>query len=76
MFYFPKFSNGRGAVWGMIIAVILTTAWYMGGNPFGIDNIYIAAVTPFIVMAINHLFMIRDNRVSEEKFNSSTSYNK
>jgi SSS family solute:Na+ symporter len=56
MFYFPKFSSGRGAVWGMILAVVLTTAWYLYNNPFGIDNIYIAALTPLIVMTIDHLF--------------------
>jgi SSS family solute:Na+ symporter len=67
MFYFPKFSNGRGAVWGMIIAVILTTTWYMAGNPFGIDNIYIAVITPIIVMAINHLFIFKYDTALAEK---------
>ncbi|MEH7415630.1 sodium:solute symporter family protein [Neobacillus drentensis] len=56
MFYFPKFSSGRGATWGMILAVIITTAWYLGGNPLGIDNIYIAGLTPLVVMLIDHLF--------------------
>jgi solute:Na+ symporter, SSS family len=56
MFHFPKFSSGRGATWGMILAVIITTAWYLGGNPFRIDNIYIAGLTPLVVMLIDHFF--------------------
>lgn len=57
MFYFPRFSNGRGAVAGMILAVVFTTAWYSADNPLGIDNIYVAAATPLIVMGIHHLFI-------------------
>ncbi len=54
MFYFPRFSSGRGVVLGMIFAVITTTAWYLYDNPLGVDNIYIAAATPIIVMLIDH----------------------
>ncbi|MGE6718056.1 hypothetical protein ACQKGD_11860 [Peribacillus frigoritolerans] len=32
---------------GMLFAVV--------GNPLGIENIYIGAVTPLIVMLINHI---------------------
>lgn len=56
MFYFPKFSSGRGASAGLLLAVILTTVWYMADNPLGIDSIYIAALTPLVVMAIEHFF--------------------
>jgi SSS family solute:Na+ symporter len=56
MFYYPKFSSGRGASLGLISAVLLTTGWYMAGNPFGIDSIYVAAATPLIVMGFEHLF--------------------
>jgi SSS family solute:Na+ symporter len=56
MFYTPKFGNGRGATWGLILSLIFTIGWYAAGNPFGIDNTYVATVTPIIVMAISHLF--------------------
>lgn len=55
-FYLPFFNSTRGANAGLISAVIATTAWYIMGNPYGIDNIYVALVTPAIVMAIEKLF--------------------
>lgn len=54
MLYFPAFSSGLGATLGMILSVIITSAWYLAGDPLGIDNIYVAAATPFIVMCIDH----------------------
>jgi SSS family solute:Na+ symporter len=41
---------------GLLGAALTTTAWYLAGDPFGIDNIYIALVTPPIVMFIERLF--------------------
>jgi solute:Na+ symporter, SSS family len=55
MFYLPFFSSGRGVTVGLILSVIVTTAWYILKNPFGIDNIYIAIIVPLIVMAIDHV---------------------
>ncbi|MFB6802580.1 sodium:solute symporter family protein [Peribacillus butanolivorans] len=69
MFYFPRFSSGRGAVLGMIFAVITTTVWYLIGNPLGIDNIYVAAVTPLIVMLIDH-FIGKNNSVLQNESSS------
>ncbi len=56
MFYAPSFSSGRGASLGLLTAAAVTTAWYMAGNPLGVDSIYIACVTPLIVMAGDHFF--------------------
>jgi len=56
MFYAPRFSSGRGASIGLVTAAAATTVWYMSGNPFGVDSIYVACVTPVLVMAIDHLF--------------------
>ncbi|GLU31863.1 sodium:solute symporter family protein [Trinickia caryophylli] len=53
--YLPLFNSSRGAVAGMILATIATTAWYLSGNPFGIDNMYVALLVPAIVMAIERL---------------------
>lgn len=55
-FYLPMFSSNRGATWGLIGAAVATTAWYLAHDPFGIDNMYIALVTPPIVMLIERLF--------------------
>jgi SSS family solute:Na+ symporter len=54
-FYFPRFGSNIGATLGLVGATITTTAWYVMGDPFGIDDIYIALVTPAIVMLIEWL---------------------
>ncbi|EMN1926446.1 sodium:solute symporter family protein [Burkholderia ambifaria] len=53
--YLPFFSGKRGAVSALIVATIATTVWYLLGNPFGIDNMYVALVTPAIVLVIGKL---------------------
>ncbi|OXI28985.1 sodium:solute symporter [Burkholderia sp. AU16741] len=53
--YLPFFSGKRGAVWALIVATIATTLWYLLGNPFGIDNMYVALVTPAIVLVLGKL---------------------
>jgi len=50
------FGSNRGATWGLIGASATTTAWYLAGDPFGIDNMYVALVTPPIVMLVERLF--------------------
>jgi SSS family solute:Na+ symporter len=55
-FSLPFFCSNRGATLGLIGAAIFTTIWYVLGNPFGIDNMYIAAITPVVVMAAERLF--------------------
>jgi SSS family solute:Na+ symporter len=55
-FYLPMFRSGRGATLGLLAAAVFTSIWYVLGNPFGIDNMYIAAVTPLAVMAIERAF--------------------
>jgi SSS family solute:Na+ symporter len=36
-------------------SLIATIGWFMMGNPFGIDNAYIALVVPLTVMGFSHL---------------------
>lgn len=55
MFYLPFFSSDKGAAWGLLLSTLGTTVWFLMGNPFGIDNIYVAAVVPLIIMLIDHL---------------------
>jgi solute:Na+ symporter, SSS family len=55
-FYLPFFSGNRGATLGLSAAAITTTGWYLAGDPFGIDNMYIALVTPPIIILIEKLF--------------------
>jgi len=50
-FYLPLFATARGATAGLIVSALLTSLWYALNNPFGIDNMYVALVTPLLVMA-------------------------
>jgi solute:Na+ symporter, SSS family len=55
-FYLPYFRSNLGATLGLIGAAVATTIWYLLNNPFGIDNMYIAAATPLAVMTVERLF--------------------
>ncbi|WP_281080338.1 sodium:solute symporter family protein [Klebsiella quasivariicola] len=54
-FYAPFFRSTRGANAGLIGACVVTSVWYLLGDPFGINNMYIALVTPAIIMVIDRL---------------------
>jgi SSS family solute:Na+ symporter len=49
-FYLPFFATNRGATIGLIAAAVATSIWYLLGNPYGIDNMYVAAFTPLIIL--------------------------
>jgi len=51
-FYAPRFGTPRGALAGIILAVVSTIAWFLAGNPFGIDSAYFALVSPLLTMTI------------------------
>lgn len=53
--YLPFFNSNRGAISALVVATIATTIWYLLGNPLGIDNMYVALVSPAIVMVIEKL---------------------
>jgi SSS family solute:Na+ symporter len=53
--YVPWIRSGRAAVAALVAACVGTTAWYLLGNPFGIDNMYVAAATPPIVLLAEKL---------------------
>ena len=54
--YLPFFGSNRGASCGLLGATVTTTVWYLLGNPYGIDNMYIALVTPAIVILAERVF--------------------
>jgi solute:Na+ symporter, SSS family len=51
-FYLPFYRSNRGATLGLLAAAVSTTVWYLMGDPYGIDDIYIALVTPAVVMLV------------------------
>ncbi|CAE1142047.1 sodium:solute symporter family protein [Serratia rhizosphaerae] len=54
-FYLPFFKSARGANAGLIGACVMTSVWYLLGDPFGINNMYIALITPAVIMGIDML---------------------
>lgn len=40
---------------GLIGACVVTSVWYLLGDPFGINNMYVALATPAIIMVIDRL---------------------
>lgn len=55
-FFLPLFASNVGATVGLLGAAVSTTVWYLLNNPFGIDNMYIALLTPMVVMAVERIF--------------------
>jgi SSS family solute:Na+ symporter len=56
-FYLPRFGSNRSATLGLIGATVTTTVWYMMGDPLGIDDIYVALITPAVVLLIDWLIV-------------------
>ena len=54
-FYLPVYKSTRGANAGLIGACVVTTVWYLLGDPFGINNMYVALITPAVIMVIDRL---------------------
>lgn len=55
MFYKPAYGSSRGAVVSIVVALVATTGWFLAGDPFGIDNAYIAVACPLVIMTLVHL---------------------
>lgn len=59
-FYLPFYASNRGATFGLLFSAVATSLWYFLDNPYGVDNMYIAAFTPLVVMVLDHLFLGKD----------------
>jgi SSS family solute:Na+ symporter len=55
-FYAPRFGTARGAFYGIILSVIATIAWFLAGNPYGVDSSYLALAGPLLTMTISQIF--------------------
>ncbi len=55
MFYLPRVGGSTSAVVGLLCAFVGTTAWFIAGDPWGIDNIYIALAIPTVSMIVDRL---------------------
>lgn len=55
VFYAPWFGTRTGALYSILSSLVATIAWFMMGNPFGIDNAYVALVVPLIIMGLSSM---------------------
>ncbi|RYE77481.1 MAG: sodium:solute symporter family protein [Oxalobacteraceae bacterium] len=55
-FYAPRFGTPRGAFYGIVLSVIATIAWFLAGNPYGIDSSYLALAGPVLTMTVSQIF--------------------
>lgn len=55
-FYSPRFGTRTGAIVSIGLSLVGTIGWFLAGNPFGIDNAYIALAIPLVVMTLSHVF--------------------
>ena len=55
VFYAPWFGTRGGALLSILGSMVATIGWFLMGNPFGIDNAYVALVFPLVVMAASSM---------------------
>lgn len=51
-FYLPHFTDTVGANIALLGTTVLATVWFVLGDPFGINDIYVALLTPLIIMVL------------------------
>ena len=56
VFYAPWLGTSGGAMVSIILSMLATIAWFLMGNPFGIDNAYVALALPLVVMVGSSAF--------------------
>lgn len=53
--FLPLVGSPRSAITALVASGLATTVWYLLGNPFHIDNIYVAAIVPVLVLGAGRL---------------------
>ena len=56
VFYAPWLGTKGGALLSILGSMVATIAWFLMGNPYGIDNAYVALVFPLAVMTLSSFF--------------------
>lgn len=55
VFFAPWFGTKLGAFMSILASLAATIIWFVAGNPFGIDNAYVALVVPLAVMGVSEI---------------------
>ena len=56
VFYAPWLGTPTAALVSIVGSMVATIAWFLTGNPFGVDNAYVALLLPLIVMGTSALW--------------------
>ena len=76
VFFAPWFGTKLGAFLSILASLVATIAWFMMGNPFGIDNAYVALLVPLIVMGFSEVVQrVRKDSVAGVSAKSSRALN-
>ena len=76
VFFAPWFGTKLGAFLSILASLAATIAWFMMGNPFGIDNAYVALLVPLIVMGFSEVLQrVRKDSVAGVPAESSRALN-
>lgn len=73
-FYAPRFGTPRGALAGIVLSIVTTIAWFVAGNPYGIDSSYFSLGAPLLTMAVSHVFGHRAHRVAQAESAQANRY--
>lgn len=61
--YLPWLGSARMAVASLVCSGLATTIWYLLADPFGIDNMYIAAAVPALLLVAERLVSRRPRMI-------------
>lgn len=59
VFFKRGWGTEGGALASILLSLVTTISWYVAGDPFGVDNAYIAALTPIVCMTVSHVVAAR-----------------
>lgn len=56
----PRWNHRPASLFGLGLAVIASSAWYLAGDPWGVDSTYLAIGIPVVAMVIGRLVQPRN----------------
>lgn len=54
MLFLPHMASKTGGLVALILSFAATIAWFLMGNPWGVDNMYVALFVPLVVLLGDH----------------------